>query len=501
MHDLVIRNGLVVDGTGREPIHADVAVRGDRISFVGEVADSAKREIDARGHIVTPGFVDLHTHLDAQIGWDALLTPSTWHGVTTTVLGNCGVTFAPCRPGERAFLAGMMETVEDIPSDAILQGLSWNWEHYGEYLDELQTLKPVVNVAGMIGHCALRYYVMGERSIEEQPTAAELQQMVEIVKTAMTQGAVGFSTSRNPGHQIPDGRSVPGTYAAVTELVQIAKAVGAAGGLMQSVMNMGELESEMNLLEHEAEHARVLFSHYTSRTRSFGDKVAARVNVMRDKGLDVSAMVIPRASGFVLSLHSKLPWQGGSWDVLFEKSPDERLMAIRDATFVASLVDYAHTHEPRTDPGNLYYLGATDKPDYVAGPDQTLAALAQAADEHPGETFLRMSAASDGRALFAWRALNLSMDALAHAIDSDFCLPGLGDAGAHVSQVMDAGWTTFVLTHWHRDTQLLTLANAVHQLTAAPARIVGLSDRGVLSEGKLADVNVINLGRACRAYA
>lgn len=495
MQDLVIRNGLVVDGTGGAPFHADVAVSGHQISFLGDVVERGTREIDARGHIVTPGFVDLHTHLDAQIGWDSMLTPSSWHGVTTVVLGNCGVTFAPCRPGEHTFLAGMMETVEDIPREAILRGLSWNWEHYGEYLDELERLDPVVDVAGMIGHCALRYYVMGERGIDEQPSDAELLQMVEIVATAIAQGAVGFSTSRNPGHQIPDGRSVPGTYAGRRELVEIAKAVGAAGGLMQSVMNMGDVENELDLLQREAQYARLLFSHYTGRTRSFGDKIEARVNAMREQGLDVSAMVIPRSSGYVMSLDSILPWQGGNWDALLARTPDERRSAIRDPAFVDSLIDHAREHEPRTEPSNVYYLGEAEKPAYVGGADCALAALAEVRDEHPAETFLRMSADSGGQALFAWRALNQSMDALAAAISSDFCLPGLGDAGAHVSQIMDAGWTTFVLTHWHRDAQILGLADAVRRLTAAPARIVGLTDRGVIQSGKKADLNVIDLGR------
>lgn len=297
-----------------------------------------------------------------------------------------------------------------------IAGLSWNWEHYGEYLDELERLDPVVDVAGMIGHCALRYYVMGERGIDEQPSDAELLQMVEIVATAIAQGAVGFSTSRNPGHQIPDGRSVPGTYAGRRELVEIAKAVGAAGGLMQSVMNMGDVENELDLLQREAQYARLLFSHYTGRTRSFGDKIEARVNAMREQGLDVSAMVIPRSSGYVMSLDSILPWQGGNWDALLARTPDERRSAIRDPAFVDSLIDHAREHEPRTEPSNVYYLGEAEKPAYVGGADCALAALAEVRDEHPAETFLRMSADSGGQALFAWRALNQSMDALAAAI-------------------------------------------------------------------------------------
>ncbi len=240
MHDLVIRNGLVVDGTGAEAVKADVAVDGDSIVAIGEVAAPGQSEIDAEGHIVTPGFVDIHTHLDAQIGWDPMLTPISWHGVTTALLGNCGVTFAPVRSGDRELLAGMMETVEDIPRDAILNGLSWNWENYGEYLDELENLEPAINVAGLIGHCALRFYVMGDRGVADQATDEEKRQMAEIVREAVQQGAVGFSTSRFLGHYLPDGRHVPGTHAEHEELVEIARAVGEEDGLMQNVMNFAK---------------------------------------------------------------------------------------------------------------------------------------------------------------------------------------------------------------------------------------------------------------------
>jgi len=204
-HDLVIRGGRVVDGTGGEPFDADVAIDGGVISAVGAVEATGAREIDARGHAVTPGFVDLHTHLDAQIGWDPMLTPVTWHGVTTALLGNCGVTFAPCRPGDQALLAGMMETVEDIPADAILNGLPWNWEGYGGYLDALEALNPAINVAGLVGHCAVRFYVMGERAVDEQPTEAERDRMAEVVGESISDGAAGFSTSRFLGHYLPGG--------------------------------------------------------------------------------------------------------------------------------------------------------------------------------------------------------------------------------------------------------------------------------------------------------
>ncbi len=493
MHDLVIRGGLVVDGTGTAPREADIAVDGDSIVAIGEVGEG-KREIDAAGHLVTPGFVDLHTHLDAQIGWDPMLTPISWHGVTTALLGNCGVTFAPVKPDGRDFLAGMMETVEDIPKDAIMNGLSWNWEHYGEYLDELESLNPAINVAGMIGHCALRYYVMGERGVDEQPTEDEKQRMAEIASQAVKDGAVGFSTSRFLGHYIPDGRHVPGTHAEHDELVAIAEAVGEQGALMQNVTNLGsDFEGEMELLRKEAGAARVLFSHGTGRTSSYGDKVEKLIMEMRDNGLDVSAIAIPRASGFVTGMQAYLPFRGGAWSELQEMDFDARMAAIQDEDFVARLIERANEKGPLISPDQIFYLGDGDKPNYVGGPADSLQAIAEGRGEAPVETFLRLSKETKGQALFTLRFFNQNMDALAKAIQSEFCLPSLGDAGAHVSQIMDSGWATFVMTHWHRDAGLYSLPEVVRRLTSAPARIIGLKDRGTLEVGKKADINVIKL--------
>ena len=494
MHDLVIRHGLVVDGTGSEPVIADVAIDGDEIVAVGEVTATGRKEIDASGHIVTPGFIDIHTHLDAQIGWDPMLTPVSWHGVTTALLGNCGVTFAPCKPTDHELLAGMMETVEDIPREAIMTGLSWNWEHYGEYLNELERLNPAINVAGLVGHCAIRYYVMGERGVEEQATPEEKQQMAEIVRDAIKQGAVGFSTSRFLDHYLPDGRHVPGTHAEHEELVEIAKAVGEEDALMQNVTNFGsDFEGEMELIRKEAEQARVLFSHGTGRSSSYGNKVEKMVMAMRDTGLDINAIAIPRSSGFVTGLQAYLPWRGGPWSELQEMNFDDRLSAIADEAFSQRLLEQAREKGPLISADQIYYLGAGDKPEYAGEAKDSLQAVAAAAGEETAETFLRISRETNGRALFTLRFFNQSMEALAEAISSEFCIPSLGDAGAHVSQIMDSGWATFVMTHWHRDTGLFDLPEAVRRLTAAPARIIGLKDRGTLEAGKKADLNVINL--------
>ena len=256
-HDIVIRGGDIVDGTGADPDRGDLAIDDGLIAAVGTVEGRGKREIDAEGHVVSPGFVDLHTHLDAQIGWDPALTPVSWHGVTTALMGNCGVTFAPCKPTDQELLAGMMETVEDIPKHAILTGLPWTWEDYGGYLDALDELRPGINVAGMVGHCALRFYVMGERAVEEQATDAERKTMADIVGASIDRGAVGFSTNRYLPHKLPDGRSIPGTFADPQELVEIAKAVGPRNALMQAVGANGEVLKAIA----DTTRGRILFSY------------------------------------------------------------------------------------------------------------------------------------------------------------------------------------------------------------------------------------------------
>jgi N-acyl-D-aspartate/D-glutamate deacylase len=255
-HDIVIRGGEVVDGTGADPFRADLGIKDGRIAEIGKIAANGAEEIDADGLTVSPGFIDLHTHLDAQIGWDPDLTPISWHGVTTALMGNCGVTFAPCKPEDRQFLAGMMESVEDIPAQAIMSGLPWTWESYGEYLGAIESLRPGLNVAGLVGHSAVRYYVMGERSFAEDASEAEVSQMARIVGAAMDAGAVGFSTNRFAPHKAPDGRSIPGTFADPSELVEIGKAVAARGGVMQAVGASGDVLKAIA----DQTGARVLFS-------------------------------------------------------------------------------------------------------------------------------------------------------------------------------------------------------------------------------------------------
>ncbi len=495
-HETVIRGGTVADGTGRQPVVADVAIDGGRITQVGGDVANGAREIDARDHIVTPGFVDIHTHLDAQIGWDPMLTPISWHGVTTALLGNCGVTFAPCKPGDRELLAGMMETVEDIPRAAILEGLPWDWEDYGQYLDSLERLQPAINVGGLVGHCAVRYYVMGERGVDQEPTEEELERMAEVVGDSIAAGAIGFSTSRILLHVLPDGRHVPGTHATHEEVLRIAEAVKArGGGLMQNVLNLpNDFAGEFQLVRKQAQTTgdRVLFSMGVGPTDDSGKRIGEVIAGLCEGGLDVNAICIPRSSGFVTGLANILPWREGAWKRLDAMGFEERVAALEDEALVTELVADAKAKDLRFPASQIFWLGDGDVPRYSGGPDESLQALADAAGEHPSETFIRLSRASGGKALFTMRFFNQSLQACGDLISSQRCLPGLGDAGAHVGQIMDAGWTSFVLSHWVREAGLFTLEEAIRRLSAAPARIMGLTDRGTVEVGKRADLNVID---------
>ena len=486
-HDIVIRGGELVDGTGAGPVTGDLGVDDGLITTVGKVDGKGKQEIDAKGLAVTPGFVDLHTHLDAQIGWDPSLTPVSWHGVTTALLGNCGVTFAPCKPDDVELLAGMMETVEDIPKNAILTGLPWDWEDYGGYLDAIERLEPAINVAGMVGHCAVRFYVMGERAVEEQASDDERRQMADVVAQSIDRGAVGFSTNRYPPHKLPDGRSIPGTFAEVGELVEIAKAVGPRNALMQAVGANFEVLRAMA----ETTKGRILFSYGTGPQEGMGAKSAAGLEHLSQYG-DLTAITQVRGSGFMFGLQSNLPVQGETWDKLRKQNLEQRLAAIRDPETREKLVDEGLAMKRRFPMTNVFYLGDGESPDYTTPPDQNLEAVAESNNEHWVETFLRLSDETDGRALFNLRMFNQSLKELGDLFKSEHIFPSLGDAGAHVSQIMDAGWSSFILSYWIREAGIYSLGEGIRRMTSGPARVLGLKDRGALKPGLRADINVFD---------
>ena len=506
-HDIIIRNGSVLDGTGTAAIRADVAIDGDRITAIGDLSGvEAKREIDARGLTVTPGFVDLHTHLDAQISWDPMLTSSSWHGVTTVLMGNCGVTFAPVAPENRIFLAEMMESVEDIPRDAILDGLSWDWETYPEYLDAVEAMRPALNVVGMVGHCALRYHVMGDRALsDEEPTEAEMGQIRDLAAESVAGGAVGFSTSRILIHLVPDGRQVPGTFANAEEYFAVADGMNdAGGGLFQSVPDFHSRAGyEFKLLRSMAERCGdVLFSGGVGD----GDMetVARLNNFLEDTNANsgrITCATQTRPGGMLTGLAQVAPVAGEKWGTVMSLPTIEaRVAAIRDPKTRADLIEEGQRLGTWYDPARIHPLGTGETPVYDLGDSGSLADLAQRAGVHPVEIVMDQLLETDGRALFNTWFFNRSGEALGEYLQLDAVYPGLGDAGAHAGQICDADAPTHYLAYWARDRAKATLSKAVHELTAKAAAVLGLKDRGTLRVGAFADVNIFDPERLQTAY-
>ena len=499
-HDLIIRHGTVVDGTGRDGYVADLAVDGDRISAIGDLsAEVGRREIDASGLVVTPGFIDLHTHLDAQIGWDPLMTSSSWHGVTTVLIGNCGVTFAPVAPTDREYLAEMMESVEDVPRDAIMDGLPWDWSTYPEYLDALQRMRPALNVVGLVGHCAVRYHVMGERSLtDEPPTPAELDRIRAIAEESVAGGAVGFSTSRILLHVVPDGRYVPGTLAPIDEYLAVADGMNAAGGgLFQAVNDFAtKPEHELTLLREMARSCGdVLFSGGAGNSSNAGVEMfhAFLEDVNANDGRMTMASQ-SRPSGSLCGLAQISPVKGQRWKALMAlPTLEDRVAALKDPAVRAGLVEEGKAKGMWYDPNHIYPLGTGPSPDYSETGGVSIAEQAAALGVHPVEFVIDRLIASDGRELFNTWFFNRNVDGLAKVLTFDHVYPGLADTGAHAGQICDADMSTHYLTYWHRTRRIATLPQAVRKLTGMPAEVLGLRDRGTLEVGRFADVNVFDI--------
>ena len=511
-HDIVIRGGNIVDGLLNDSYIGDVAIDGDRITELGEVSGQGRREISADGAVVCPGFIDLHTHMDAQIGWDPQMTPACWHGITTVLMGNCGVTFAPVRPEDKELLAGMMESVEDIPRQAIMDGLPWDWSSFGEYLDSIEKLNPALNVAALAGHAATRFYVMGERAVEEDPSEAEIQQIAELAGQSVREGAVGFSINRLKAHRLPDGRAIPGTFAPDEELIAIAREVGKAGGILQSVIEAHPLEEEMRVMRLQAEAARthMLFSAPWLAGVNGDSAYQPAIDAMRADGLKVTGTTQPRSAGFLSGLSTNIlfgmRFKGDAWRELRGTEVSKRLAKIEDSAFRHRLVEEAKQMQMADHIGQTlssskhslparktFWMGTNERPDYTKPDELCLADIAAEAGEHPVETWLRLQMESKGLGFFHIRFVNEDLSVLPGYLASDWIVPGVGDAGAHVSLVMDAGWSSFFISHWYRDQKVFSLEETIHMLTAKQNRVLGLGDRGALEVGRKADINVLDI--------
>jgi N-acyl-D-amino-acid deacylase len=522
MFDLVIRGGLVVDGTGAEPAVADIGVRGDRIVAVGADLPEGGREIDATGRIVTPGFVDVHTHYDGQATWDEELAPSTPHGVTTIVMGNCGVGFAPVEPGKEQFLVELMEGVEDIPGTALNEGMTWGWESFEEYLDVLAGRRWTADVGAMIAHGALRTYVMGDRGARNEPaTAEDVSHMAELVARAIEAGAMGFSTSRTIGHTSVSGAPVPGTFAAEEELFAIARAIAEVGRGVFEVAPSGIVSDDHVSPESEIEwmcrvgaetgvpvtYLQLQYDWAPDSWRKHLDLVARA----REQGVDITAQVAARPFGVLLGLEARHRFlMAPSFAPLIELPLAEKVERMRDPELRATLIeesrqmmavlrDQMPTAAQLLDTfARTYPLG--DPVDYEQSYEQSFSGIAEAQGRDPIEVYYDALLERDGKAISMMTLFGNSEgngDALHEMISEPGTVIGLADGGAHCNMICDASTPTWTLAHWVRDRKgaRLPLALAVKKMTADTADLFRLADRGRIAEGLRADLNVIDLER------
>jgi len=513
MHDVVIRNGTVVDGTGAPARAADVAIDDGRVTTVGQVDAGGATELDATGRIVTPGFVDIHTHYDGQVTWDPLLTPSSLHGVTTVVMGNCGVGFAPARPHEHEWLIGLMEGVEDIPGAALSAGIRWGWETFPEFLDFLDTQDFALDVATQVPHGSVRGYVMGERGAKnESATPDDIEAMARIVRDGIEAGALGVSTSRTIAHRAIDGEPVPGTFAAEDELFAMGRALADAGAGVFELAPAGVMGEDLAASEKEMEWMRRL-SRETGRPVTFAmlqhdldpdqwKKMLDLAGAAYDEGVPIRPQVAGRPLGLLLGLQTFHPLrQRPSYRPLDELPLDEKVAALRDPALRARILAESPAGDDRMafigmGLDRIFRLG--EPPDYEPAPEASIAAMAERAGVDPAELLYDLLLENDGRELLLRPLLGYSrftQDPIREMVMHPATALGLGDGGAHVGAICDASIETYMLTHWARDRsrgERLPLELVVQKMTSDTASLYGLGDRGVLAPGKKGDVNVID---------
>ncbi len=503
MHDLIVRHGTVVDGSGRPAFVADVAIDGDRIAEVGTIRGTAPHEIDAHGFLVTPGFIDPHTHLDAQLFWDPVASPCCWHGVTTVVIGNCSVTFAPVRPGDEEGLARTLESVEQIPAETILAGVPFGWTSYAGYLDALETRPLGVNVAGLVGHAALRQHAMGEAATSRTaPPDAALEDMRAQLTAALEAGALGFSTSRTASHTTPEGVPIPGSDASDEELGALAGVLRDRGhGMLQWVAGFGEGDHAPAYERARAEVRRIaamsrraqapaVFSMFTHElVPTLHGIVLAEADHERAAGAEIHPMFNPRSVLAFIGLANESPFRAGAWKAFYERPVEERLPALEDATTRRALCEIRPEAQQRA--GASLYLFGPERCEYTLRPERRLDAVARGRGETPAETVVALFRETRGQQILARPGSNQRADSVEEVFRHPGVLVGLGDAGAHVTGICDASMPTHLLTTWCRERGCITIEEAVRRLSSEPAEIFGLRDRGCIAPGAFADLNVI----------
>ena len=510
MHDLVIRGGTVVDGTGGAPRVADVAVDGDKIVAVGAGIGKGRREIDARNLLVTPGFVDIHTHYDGQATWDPYLTPSSWHGVTTVVFGNCGVGFAPVRKGAAPYLINLMEGVEDIPGTVLAEGVKFDWESFPQFLDKLDATPKVMDIGAQVPHAALRFYVMGDRGADHAtpPTDDEILRMGVLLEEALNAGALGFTTSRTIKHRAADGRSTPSLSAREPELFGLARAMKRAGrGVIEvnSDFGPGEFEILRAAAEVSGRPLSVLLLQVNNAPELWRE-TRAQIHAARKAGIEVNGQVGCRPIGVLMGLETSIhPFSSHpAWLAMSELSPAQRYERLqRDPELRSRLVEErpgdAHTKRIEAAFPRIYVMD--DAYDYEPHPSISLAGLAKSSGSSPWALALDAMMESGGKQLLSEAFENYtegSLDNIREMLADEATVMGIADGGAHVCTVCDASSSTFLLTHWARDRkrgERLPIEFLVRKHTRDTASSYGIKDRGVIAPGFRADINVIDFDR------